>query len=449
MPLDSREQYLEKPLPSSTESERIILGAVILDESVLPQAIEHLKPEHFYAPMHRRVYAAMLALFERRERIDPIMIGEELKKDGSIDSIGGVTTITNLTFGLPHFSDITDYVKKVKELSRIRDLIQTCNQITSTALAEEDLPENVLSYAQSKINEVCTLDDKKGFIRIGAATEKVMHRAAEIKKNGVTHTGLKTGYRDWDEKTGGLQKTDLIIVAGRPGMGKSSIAANLAERIPFYNQGAVVAVFTLEMSEEQYSERILCSTAGVELQRFKNEHLIADEWKKLAEQQAILDEYIIEIDDSSHLTPLDMRSKLMRLEAKHNRLDLVIVDYLQRMSSSRRTESRQQEVSQISRDLKSIAKDLKVPVVAVSSLSRATESRNPPRPMMSDLRESGDIESEADMVCLLYREEYYKATEENMGLAEMILGKHRHGPTGTVKLLFMKEMTKFENYYEG
>lgn len=445
-----REQYLEKPLPSNADAERVILGAILLDNRVLPQAIEYLKPEHFYSPLHRRVFKAMIALFERSEKIDPIFIGEELKKDGSIESIGGIATITNLTYGLPHFSDIFDYLKAVRAKSQIRELIKTCNQITSTALAEDELPEEVLSYAQGAINEVCTNEDKKGFAPIFALTQKVISKAIELNKNGVKLTGLKTGLVDLDEKTGGLQKTDLIIVAGRPAMGKSSLVGNLADLVCIHNPGAVVPVFTLEMNEEQYTQRILCSKAEIDLQRFRNGSLTQEEWKKLAEAVDSLSESNIFIDDTSSLTPLEMRSKLMRLRAEHKKLDLVIVDYLQRMSASRRTESRQQEVSSIARELKSIAKDFEVPLIAVSSLSRAPETRTDKRPMMSDLRESGDIESEADVVALIYRDEYYHPDkEETAGVAELILGKHRHGPTGTVKLAFMKEYTKFANYYAG
>lgn len=447
MSYDFRDRYLEKPLPSSLESERVILGSVLIDEKILPQAIEKLQTEHFYSPTHRRIYGAMVKLFERSAPIDPISIAEELKADGGAESIGGTAAITNLTYGLPHFSDISAYIKTIREKKQIRDLIKTCGNITASALAEEDLPENTLSFAQSAVNEVCTQEDKKGFVGIGKLSEQLVVKTAELQRKGVEFTGLRTGFRDWDDKTGGLQKTDFIVVAGRPGMGKSSLAANLAERVCFHTPEAVVAVFTLEMSAEQYTGRILCSSAEIDLQRFRTGYLRREEVDRLIFQQQTLEKLKILIDDTSSISPLEMRSKLMRLQAEHRRLDLVIVDYLQRMSSSKRSESRQQEVSSISRDLKSIAKDFEIPVVAVSSLSRATETRNPPRPLMSDLRESGDIESEADMVALIYREEYYKPAADNAGIAELILGKHRHGPTGTLKLAFMKEYTKFANYY--
>lgn len=442
-----RESYLDRPLPSSAEAERVILGAVFLDERVLPQAIDQLKPEHFYSPLHRRIYKAMLDLFERSERIDPILIGEELKKDGSIDSIGGVASITNLTYGLPHFSDIRAYVKTVREKARIRELIKTCSEITSTALAEDESAETVLSFAQGKINEVCTDDDKKGFERAGVTSLARIHHVIELKKNGSEMTGLKTGFRDWDSKTGGLQKTDFIVIAGRPAMGKSSLAGNIGENVCALNPGAVVAIFSLEMSKEQYNDRLLCSMARVDYNRYRSGYITTEEISNLLVAQETLDSYDLHIDDTSSISPLETRSKLMRLKAERKRVDLVIIDFLQRMSASVRTESRQQEVSKIARELKSLAKDLQVPVIALSSLSRAPEARNPPKPKMSDLRESGDIESEADSVGMLYRDEYYKPTEENAGIAELLIEKNRHGPTGVVKMAFLGEFTRFENYY--
>lgn len=446
-PYIEREQYLEKPLPSSADAERAILGAVLLDERVLPQAIEQIKPEHFYSPLHRRVYKAMLDLFERSESIDPVLIGEELKKEGSLDSVGGVASITNLTYGLPHFSDIRAYVKTVREKARLRELVKTCSEITSTALAEDDEAENVLSFAQGRINEVCTDDEKKGFERAGVTSLARVHHVLELKKNGAQMTGLKTGFRDWDEKTGGLQKTDFIVIAGRPAMGKSSLAGNIAENVCALNPGAVAAVFSLEMSKEQYNDRLLCSMARVDYNRYRSGYITVEETHNLINSQAVLDEYEIHIDDTSSISPLEARSKLMRLKAERKKLDLVVVDFLQRMSASVRTESRQQEVSRIARELKSLAKDFGVPVIALSSLSRAPEARNPPKPKMSDLRESGDIESEADSVGMLYREEYYKRTEENAGIAELLIEKNRHGPTGVVKMAFLGEFTRFENYY--
>jgi replicative DNA helicase len=443
----TREQYLEKPLPSSAESERVILGAILLDNQLITQAIEQLSPEDFYSPLHRRIYKAMTALFERSERIDPILIGEELKKDGSIDSIGGISTITNLTYGLPHFSDIFDYTKVVKDKSIIRNLIKVCNQITSEALSEEEDAKDVLDNAEKMIFALADERTRQGFTHIQPIAETVLAKVQEYaKRESHALTGLSTGFRDLDEKTSGLQKTDLIIIAARPSMGKTALCLTLAQNAAIL-EGAVVAVFSLEMSKEQLVMRMLSSEAKVDAHRFRTGYLTRDEWGRLAEAIGTLSEAKIFIDDTAGISVLEMRAKTRRLYAEQKRLDLIVVDYMQLMSGSKKTESRQQEVSQISRELKALAKELQVPVIALSQLSRAPEARNPPKPMMSDLRESGSIEQDADVVAFIYREDYYKPTEENAGIAELLISKQRNGPTGTVKLAFLKEFTRFENYY--
>ncbi len=441
------EQYLEKPLPSSPESERVILGAILLDNALISQAIEQLKPEDFYSPNYRRIFKAMIALFEKGDRIDPILIGEELKKEGAIDSIGGVATITNLTFGLPHFSDVADYAKVVKDKSITRNLIKVCNLITSEALSEEDDAEVILDHAEQLIFALADEKTRQGFAHIKPVAETVLAKVQEFAKRD-THalTGLATGFRDLDQMTSGLQKTDLIIIAARPSMGKTALCLTLAQNAAIQEK-AVVALFSLEMSKEQLVMRMLSSEAKVDAHRFRTGYLTREEWGRLANSIGTLSEAGIFIDDTPGISVLEMRAKTRRLAAEQKKIDLVVVDYLQLMSGSKRSESRQQEVSQISRELKGLAKELNVPVVALSQLSRAPEARNPPRPMMSDLRESGSIEQDADVVAFIYREDYYKPSEENAGLAELLISKQRNGPTGTVKLAFLKEFTRFENYY--
>ena len=863
----TRDQYLEKPLPSSAESERVILGAILLDNQLISQAIEKISADDFYSPLHRRIFKAMTTLFERSERIDPILIGEELKKDGSIDSIGGIAAITNLTYGLPHFSDIFDYTKVVKDKSVVRNLIKVCNQITSEALAEEEDAADILDNAERMIFALADERTREGFAHVRPIAETVLAKVQEYaKRESHALTGLATGFRDLDEKTSGLQKTDLIIVAARPSMGKClqanelvvlsdgsvatieeiykrkkaklltlgndlkfelteasdfiddgikpvfkvttklgrtiettithplltingwrkleelkvgnkiavpriinifgseemrecevkilgyllgdgcltkkspeftveknvlkvdfiesvnkfgdveavqsntanrayslrvrkiggktrgenaltvwlkqleiygcnshtkfipqeiftlrkelvalflnrlfstdgwacvlsskqvqvgfasvsekmirqiqhlllrfGVIAKLKKRAMKYKDGrnpawqlditdaksietfaneigilgkeevfeeilelfetknyqtnkdlipmpvwehisavkgseswsslakradikgytnihvgkraptrerlakfayclddkylqnlaeseiywdeiasikyagnkqvydltipethnfvandicvhntalcltlaqnaaiqerAVVAVFSLEMSKEQLVMRMLSSEAKVDAHRFRTGHLTRDEWGRLAEAIGTLSDAQIFIDDTAGISVLEMRAKTRRLVAEQKKLDLIVVDYLQLMSGSKRTESRQQEVSAISRELKGLAKELNVPIVALSQLSRAPEARNPPRPMMSDLRESGSIEQDADVVAFIYREDYYKPTEENQGIAELLISKQRNGPTGTVRLAFLKEFTRFENYY--
>ncbi len=450
-PDNRREQYLEKPLPSSDDSERVILGAILLDNSLIAQAVEHLKPEDFYSPMNRRVFAAMIALFEKQKQIDPILIGEELKKEGSLDSIGGTATITNLTFGLPHFSDIAEYIKVVHSKSVVRTLIRTCNSITSEALAEEEDAEIILDRAEQAIFALAEARTNQSFSRIAPIADRVLARVKEYAKGeGTGITGLSTGFRELDEMTSGLQRTDLVIIAGRPSMGKTAFCLTLGQNAALYSR-AVVAIFSLEMSKEQLVTRMLASEAHINAHRFRTGHLMSNEWEKLAGAIGTLSDARIFIDDTPGISALEIRAKCRRLAAEQKQLDLIVVDYMQLMGSGagRRNENRQQEVSQISRELKGLAKEMDVPVVALSQLSRAPEARNPPKPLMSDLRESGSIEQDADVVGFIYREDYYKETEENKGLAELIIAKQRNGPTGTVKLAFLKEFTRFENYYSG
>ena len=448
-PESRREQYLERPLPSSEDSERVILGAILLDNALITQAIEHLKPEDFYSPLNRRVYNAMIGLFETSKQIDPILIIEEMKKDGPIEAIGGVSTIANLTFGLPHFSDLAEYVKVVKDKSVVRTLIRTCNQITSEALAEEDDASVILDRAEQMVFALAEERTRKGFYHIEPVARDVLQKVTELA-HGESHalTGLATGFREFDAKTSGLQKTDLIIVAARPSMGKTALCLTIAQNAAV-QENAVVAVFSLEMSKEQLVMRMLSSEARIDAHRFRTGHLMREEWARLAGGIESLSRAKIFIDDTAGLSVLEMRAKARRLAAEQKKLDLIVVDYLQLMSAGGRIESRQQEVSKISRELKALAKELNVPVVALSQLSRAPEARNPPRPLMSDLRESGSIEQDADVVAFIYREDYYHETDENKGMAELIISKQRNGPTGTVKLAFLKEFTRFENYYGG
>ncbi len=444
----TREQFLEKPLPSSTDSERVILGAILLDNQLISHAIEQLQPDDFYSPLHRRIYKAMTNLFERGITIDPILIGEELKKEGQLDAMGGVSSITNLTYGLPHFSDISTYTKVVHDKAVVRNLIRVCNQITSEALSEEDDAETILDHAEQAIFAIADARTRQGFSSVKPIAEAVLAKVQEYaKRESHALTGLSTGFRELDQMTSGLQPSDLIILAARPSMGKTALALTIAQNAAIL-ENAVVAIFSLEMSKEQLVMRMLSSEARVDAQRFRTGFLNREEWGRLAGAIVTLSEARIFIDDTPGISPLEMRAKLRRLVAEQKKLDLVVVDYMQLMSGSgRQNDNRQQEVSKISRELKGLAKELQVPMIALSQLSRAPEARNPPRPQMSDLRESGSIEQDADVVTFIYREEYYNKSDENMGIAELLISKQRNGPTGTVKMAFLKEFTRFENYF--
>ncbi|MDQ3221416.1 MAG: replicative DNA helicase, partial [Acidobacteriota bacterium] len=290
---------------------------------------------------------------------------------------------------------------------------------------------------------------REGFLHIQPVAEKVLEKVQEYaKRESHALTGLATGFRELDEMTSGLQPSDLIIIAARPSMGKTALCLTMAQNAAI-TEKAVVGIFSLEMSKEQLVMRMMSSEAKVDASRFRKGILSREEWERLARAIGTLSDAKIFIDDTPGISVLEMRAKARRLAAEQKALDLIVVDYLQLMGGSRRNENRQQEVSQISRELKGLAKELNVPVVALSQLSRAPEARNPPRPLMSDLRESGSIEQDADVVTFIYREDYYKPTEENTGMAELIISKQRNGPTGTVKLAFLKEFTRFENYYGG
>jgi replicative DNA helicase len=447
---NNRDQFLERPLPSNMEGERAILGAILLDNTVINQAIEQLSADDFYSPFHRTVFSAMTALFERGAKIDPILIGEELKKEGKLESYGGVAAIANLTYGLPHFNNIFHYAKLVAEKALARNLIKACNSIVSEALAEEDEAEVVLDRAEQLIFALANKRTKQSFTPVRPVAEDVFIKVQEYaqRRDISSLTGLTSGFRDLDSMTSGLQKTDLIIVAARPSMGKTAFCLNIAQRAALQAQ-AVVGVFSLEMSKEQLVMRMLCSEAMVDAHRFRNGFLTRDEWERLGDALGRLSDAKIFIDDTPGISVLEMRAKARRLATEQRRIDLIVVDYLQLMTSGGRIESRQQEVAQISRELKGLAKELNVPLIALSQLSRASEQRSDHKPQLSDLRESGSIEQDADVVAFIYREEQYKQTEENDGKAEIIIAKQRNGPTGNVKLTFLKQFTRFEDAWQG
>lgn len=383
----ARDQLLERPLPNSAEAERAILGSVILDNGLISQAIELLKTEDFYVPSHRRIFLAMISLFERGSEINPILVGEELRREGELESVGGVTFITNLTYGLPHFANITHYAKIVRDNSLLRQLIKAANKITSEALEAEDEAEIILDHAEQAIFALADERTRQGFAHVKPVADHILEKVQEMAGRTAMLTGLTTGFNELDTMTSGLQPSDLIVVAARPSMGKTSFALTVAQNAAI-NAQAVVGVFSLEMSKESLVMRMLCSEGHVDAHRFRTGFLSRDEWGRLAGALGRLAETKIYIDDTPGISVLEMRAKARRLAAEQKKLDLIIVDYLQLMSgSSRRTESRQQEVSQISRELKGLAKELNVPLIALSQLSRAPESRTDHRPQLADLRE--------------------------------------------------------------
>jgi replicative DNA helicase len=449
-----RDQSFERSLPNSSEAERAILGGILLDNGLISQAIELLRPEDFYVPSHRRIFLAMIALFERGAEINPILIGEELKKENALESVGGISFITNLTYGLPHSTNIAHYAKVVRGKSMLRQLIKAANKITQEALEEEDEPEIILDHAEQAIFQLADERIRQGFTHVKPIAEQLLEKVQEMEGRAAVLTGLTTGFADLDQMTSGLQRSDLIILAARPSMGKTSLALMLAENAAIH-AGAVVGMFSLEMSKEALVMRMLCSQGNIDAQRFRNGFLSRAEWAQIAKSLGTLADTRIFLDDTPGITVLEMRAKARRLAAEQKRLDLIVVDYLQLMTgSAKRFESRQQEVSQISRELKGLAKELNVPLIALSQLSRAPESRSDHRPQLADLRESGALEQDADLVAFIYRAEQYKTPEERDSLpddqknvAELIIAKQRNGPTGSVNLRFTPSSMRFDNLY--
>jgi replicative DNA helicase len=454
-PDPTREQGFERTYPHSSDAERAILGSIILNNEMISRAIEMLRPDDFYVPSHRRIFAAMRMLFERGSEIDPILLGEELKKDSALESVGGVSSISSLIVGLPHSTSIDQYANVVRGKSMLRQLIKTANKITEEAFEEADEPENILDHAEHAIFKLADEKVRKGFVHVKVVATELLEKIQEMQGRATVITGLTTGFVDLDHLTSGWQRQDLVLIAARPSMGKTAFALMLAQNAAVHVPGSVVGIFSLEMSSEALVMRMLCSQANINAQRFRNSLLSRPEWAHIAKSLGTLTDTKIFLDDSAGVTVLEMRAKARRLMAEQKRLDLIVVDYLQLMSgSAKRVESRQQEVSQISRELKGLAKELNVPLVALSQLSRAPEARSDHRPQLADLRESGALEQDADVVAFIYRPEQYKTPEERdsmpddeKNVAEIIVAKQRNGPTDTIRLRFTPSSMRFDNLY--
>jgi replicative DNA helicase len=442
---------LDKSMPSNVEAERLILGVILLDNSVINQAAERLKPDDFFLPSHRRIYEKMIYLYEQGRGIDPITLQEELRRAGELEQVGGPAFIAALFDGVPRFSNIDNYTRITKGKSTMRRLINAANQVMTMAFDGEEEPEVILDQAERLILSIAEDRIKQGFTPLSEVAEQQLKYIEEIAGRDQLITGIATGFTDLDYMTSGLQRGDLIIVAARPSMGKTAfclnVAQNAAMRPQHHGEKAVVGVFSLEMSKEQLVNRLLCSQARIDAHRLRSGMLSKDDWRRLALAVGELSEARIFLDDTPGMSVLEMRAKARRLKNEQKTLDLIVIDYLQLMSGRGRVESRQQEVSQISRELKMLAKELNVPLIALSQLSRAPEARTGSRPQLSDLRESGSIEQDADVVMFIYREEYYKPETEKQNIAEIIIGKQRNGPTGSVELVFLKQLTRFEDKY--
>jgi replicative DNA helicase len=439
-------------LPANIEAERSILGAILLDNLSYNEAAEHLKPEDFLLDSHRRIYSRMVELSDSSRSIDLITLCEELGRHGELESIGGAAYISSLLDGVPDRPSIEHYIKIVRDKSLLRGLIHTATAAIARASEQADPAEEILNDTEAQIFQLSEKRIGRSFMGVQEIVRESFGSVDALLQRGRRITGLETHYADLDEKTSGLQKSDLIIIAGRPSMGKTSFAMNIAENAAI-DDAKTVAVFSLEMSKEALLQRMLCSVARVDAHKFRTGSLWQDDIRKIAQALEKLSQAPIFVDDSPGITVSEMRAKARRLQQSKGALDLVIVDYLQLMSGGgKRYENRTQEVSAISRGLKALAKELQVPVVALSQLSRAPESRGSGdhRPQLADLRESGSIEQDADVVAFIFREEVYKPDDPDLeGIAEVIIRKQRNGPTGTVRMAFLKSSTRFESLAGG
>jgi replicative DNA helicase len=434
-------------LPANVEAERSILGAILLDNLAYNEAAEHLKAEDFSLDSHRRVFTRMVDLAESSRPIDMITLIEELDRRKELEAIGDVGYISGLVDGVPDRPSIEHYIKIVRDKALLRGLIHAANAAIARASDQSDPAEEILNDAEAAIFQLSEKRIGRGFMGVQEIVKESFGSVDALLQRGQRITGLATHYTDLDEMTSGFQRSDLIIIAARPSMGKTAFAMNIAENASIEDQ-KVVGMFSLEMSREALLLRLLCSRARVDSHKMRTGSLWRDDMTKVVHAMEQLAHAPIFIDDTPGISLSEMRAKARRLQQSQGKLDLLIVDYLQLMSGgSKRYENRTQEVSAISRGLKALAKELTVPVIALSQLSRAPESRGGDhRPQLSDLRESGSIEQDADVVAFIFREEVYKQDDPDLqGKAELIIAKQRNGPTGRVNLAFLKNSTRFES----
>ncbi|MBP6342549.1 MAG: replicative DNA helicase [Candidatus Omnitrophica bacterium] len=429
--------------PQNTEAERAVLGAMMIDDEAIGVAIEHIDSSYFYETSHQKIFSAIIDLYSNRKNVDFITLSDQLKTQGLMDAVGGASYLSRLVDQVPSAANIRHYANIVKEKGVQRKLIKNATEIISRSYEKGVNVEELVDSAEQLIFEIATARQKQEAAHIKDILKETMEVIDNLYRKKQSVTGVPTGFSKFDEMTSGLQKSDLIIVAARPSMGKSAFAASIAEHAAI-DQKIPVAFFSLEMSKESLVQRMLCSQAGVDAHRVRTGFLSPSEWPMLTKAASKLSNVPFFIDDTPAISVLELRAKARRLKASHN-IQLLVLDYLQLMRGSSRSESRQQEISEISRSLKALARELQLPIIAISQLSRAVESRTDHRPQLSDLRESGAIEQDADVVVLLMREEYYTPTDENRGIADIIIAKQRNGPVGTVKLKFFKEFVKFAN----
>ena len=443
--MDIREETGGRALPNSTEAEISVLGAMLQDSTAVLRAAEQLIPEDFYHPEHKEIFTVMADMNRRQTAIDLVTVQTELSNKGSLDGVGGIKYLMKIIRDVPTTANVQEYINIVREKSTLRKLIAASQGIMKDCYGQNKELQEVLSSAEKSIFDIVMNRQGGEELRpVGEALEVAYQKIEELAKLKGELAGVPTGFIDLDSMLTGLHPGELIIVGARPAMGKTSFAMNIAEHAAL-NKGKTTAIFTLEMPREQIAMRMLCSDARVDMQRVRKGTLHDDDWIRLAKTLGPLSASHIYIDDTAGLSPTQLRSRCRRLMMDTGKLDLVVIDYLGLMRSDGRAESRNMEVSEISRALKAIALELKIPIVACAQLSRANKDRIDKRPVLSDLRDSGSIEQDADVVMFLHREEYYNKDTEDKNIGEVIVSKQRSGPLGTVKLAWLSEFTTFAN----
>jgi len=444
-------EVAERTLPHNLEAERSVLGAILLHNDAFNLAAEVIDSKDFYRDAHRRIFDKMVKLVERGDAVDLVTLKDELGKSGEIDEVGGPAYIAALVDGVPRSTNVEHYARIIKEKATLRRLIFSANRILATAYEGGEEADIILDGAERAIFEIADDKVRDGFVSLRDLAQSSLETIEKLHAHKELITGVPTGFADLDEMTSGFQPSDLIIIAARPSMGKTSLALNIAQHVGTRTD-MTVGVFSLEMSKEQLFLRMLTAEARIDAHRLRGGFLGERDWGRLSQAIGTLSESKIFIDDTPSIGVLEMRAKCRRLASEH-RLHLAVVDYIQLMQGRGRFENRTLELASISRSMKGLAKELNVPIVVLSQLSRAPESRSDHRPQLSDLRESGALEQDADVVLFIYREDLYadktQPPTDNQGIAELIVGKQRNGPTGIVRLAFIREFTRFENLAMG
>ncbi|UKS25991.1 replicative DNA helicase [Paenibacillus sp. HWE-109] len=435
--------FVDRVPPQNIEAEQAVLGAILINGDALITAMERISSDDFYRGTHQRIFEAIVELAEDQEPVDLITLTALLQNKQQLEEIGGVTYLSELANAVPTAANIDYYAAIVEEKSMLRRLIRTATQIVSNGYANEDDVGSMLSEAESKILEISQRRSSSGFVVIRDVLMEVFEKVEQLYSNKGGSTGIPSGFIDLDKMTSGFQRSDLVILAARPSVGKTAFALNVAQNVGVRAK-ETVAIFSLEMGAAQLVQRMICAEANVDANRMRTGYLEGDDWEKLTMAIGALSEANIYIDDSPSITVADIRAKCRRLQQEKG-LGMILIDYLQLIAGRGKGDNRQQEVSEISRTLKQIARELNVPVIALSQLSRGVEQRQDKRPMMSDLRESGSIEQDADIVAFLYRDDYYDKESEKKNIIEIIIAKQRNGPVGTVELAFLKQFNKFVN----